>query len=277
MNRRHPIISRAWLSASKRTAEAKVQMYVQDYDETFPTSWAKGFPGDALFFTQPYMKNADILLCPSKRISTSAANSVCGPAANDPYGTWYLLPGQRDNPTGIAYLWGYGFNMGIEWTDGTGLWDNGSTSSPNPNAQVPVTFLATVRPNPKVGMPLASVAAPANMYLEADTNEPPTSSMTLDAMRPANWTTPSGFHYDDTNSPCRELVGGGAPHHTQGNVFLYVDGHSKWLRYTGEKTNFNGDPASSGNICSYFRNYDGSNNLYNCQTLGYPTTLNYPN
>src|SRR5579871_1550062 len=26
MNRRHPIISRAWLSASKRTAEAKVQI-----------------------------------------------------------------------------------------------------------------------------------------------------------------------------------------------------------------------------------------------------------
>jgi len=28
MNRRHPIISRAWLSASKRTAEAKVQKLV---------------------------------------------------------------------------------------------------------------------------------------------------------------------------------------------------------------------------------------------------------
>jgi len=27
MNRRHPIISRAWLSASKRTAEAKVQRF----------------------------------------------------------------------------------------------------------------------------------------------------------------------------------------------------------------------------------------------------------
>ncbi len=26
-----------------------LMMYVQDYDETFPTSWAKGFPGDANF------------------------------------------------------------------------------------------------------------------------------------------------------------------------------------------------------------------------------------
>lgn len=250
-------------------------MYVQDYDETYPTSWAKGVPGDANFYIQPYLKNAGILQCPSKAITMAAANAVCGPAANDPYGTWYLLPGERDNPTGIPYMWGYGFNMGIEWRSGTGLWDAGVMNAPNPNAQIQVsyngvTFTATVRPQPFIGQTLASVAAPSLCFMEADTNEPPTSSMTLDAMRPANYTRPDGFHYDDTSSPCRELVGGSAPHHSGGNVFLYADGHVKWIKYPGSKTNYGGgDPASAPNLCSYFRDYDGGNDPENCATNGF--------
>lgn len=261
-------------TSNLRQIGLSMMMYVQDYDERFPTSWAKGFPGDANFFVQPYMKNAQILLCPSKNVSTAAAEIVCGPAANDPYGTWYLNPGDRDNPTGEQYLWGYGFNMGIQWTDGRGLWDDGSTNAPNPNAIVAVDFLGTtiyttVRPHPKIGYSLASVAAPSLMFLEADTNEPPTSSMTLDAMRPANWVTPSGFKYNDSNSPCRQLVGAAAPHHNGGNVFIYVDSHAKFQRYPGEKTNFGGDPQSAPDICSYFRDYDGGNNPFNCKTLGF--------
>jgi prepilin-type N-terminal cleavage/methylation domain-containing protein len=266
----------ACLSNLKQIGLAQL-MYVQDYDEQFPTSWSKGFPGDINFYVQPYIKNVDILLCPSKKISTSAAEAVCGPAANDGYGTWYLNPGDRDNPTGIPYLWGYGFNMGIEWSDGTGLLDDGSqVTAPNGNQTVTesiggITVTSTVRSNPKVGKPLASVAAPGTMFMEADTNEPPLSSMTLDAMRPANWVRPDdGFKYDDSGSPCRQLLGAGAPHHLGGNVFLYVDGHTKYLKYPGTKTNYGGgDPASAPNLCSYFRDYDGGNNPFNCKTNGF--------
>jgi len=118
------------------------------------------------------MKNTDILICPSKKISVQSADAVCGPGAGDSYGTWYLLPGQRDNPTGEPYMWAYGFNMGIAWTDGTGLFDNGSTTAPNAGALIPVTIggvtiQAEVRANPKVGKTLASVASPASCLWKA--------------------------------------------------------------------------------------------------------------
>ncbi len=250
-------------------------MYVQDYDETFVTSWAKGFPGDANFFVQPYMKNVQILLCPSKAISTSAAEAACGPAANDSYGTWYLNPGDRDNPTGIPYLWGYGFNMGPTWDDGRGLFqpDSADPTAPNGNQTVTVSInginvQTTVRGTPKVGKALASVAAPANVFLEADTNEPPLSSMDLDAMRPANYVRPDGFKYDDSGSPCYVLTHSGAPHHLGGNDFLYVDGHVKYQKYPGSNTNF-GSPSSAPDLCSYWASYDGGNNPDNCKTLGF--------
>src|SRR5579884_3460810 len=59
-----------------------VLQYTQDYDERFPTCWAKGFPGDADWYVQPYMKDLNVLFCPDKQITVQAANAVCGPAAN---------------------------------------------------------------------------------------------------------------------------------------------------------------------------------------------------
>src|SRR5262244_1186888 len=44
-------------------------MYQQDYDETSVTSWSYGFPGEFSWYVQPYMKNLQILFCPSVRIS----------------------------------------------------------------------------------------------------------------------------------------------------------------------------------------------------------------
>ena len=243
-----------------------LMIYTQDYDETFPTSWAKGFVGDANFFVQPYMKNTKILLCPSKTVSTAAANTACGSAANDPYGTWQLNPGGRDNPTSEGFLWGYGFNMGITWSDGTGLFDDASTNAPNPGALVPVTIggvtiQAEVRAHPKLGKSLASIAAPALLFMEADTNEPPLSSMTLNAMRPASF---PGY----TDTPCESAVRVGSPRHSKGNVFLCADGHVKWQQYPGTPANY-GDPASARDLCSYYRDYDGSNNPGSCKTYGF--------
>ncbi|MEO7717059.1 MAG: DUF1559 domain-containing protein [Capsulimonas sp.] len=252
-------------SSNLRQIGLAMMQYVQDNDERFPTSWAKGWVGDANFFVQPYMKNTEVLICPSRKISVQSADAVCGPAAGDSYGSYQLLPGQRDNPVGAPYMWGYGFNMGIQWTDGTGLFDNGSTTAPNGGALVPVsiggvTIQAEVRSNPKVGKTLASVAAPSTLFMEADTNEPPLSSMTLEAMRPTNL---------DPASKCETLLRSGAPHHTGGNNFLYADCHVKYQKYTGQATNYSGQPGSVANLCQYFADYDGGNNPGNCQTNGF--------
>jgi prepilin-type N-terminal cleavage/methylation domain-containing protein len=253
-----------------------VTMYVQDYDEAFPSSWAKEWPGDPMFFVQPYMKNTDILICPSKKISTTSAAPVC---LNSNYGNWDLAPGGIDNPTREPYLWGYGFNLGPTWDDGRGLFLDAASDpiAPNGGATFPITIgnstiTVTVRSRVKAGRTLSSVAGPANVWLEADTNEPPLSSMDMDAMRPTNWITPSGYQYGP-DDPCYSLTHNGAPHHLGGNDFLYVDGHCKYLKYNGQRTNpaisWGGDPAPANNVCSYWHDYDGSNNLENCQTLGY--------
>ena len=74
--------------------------------------------------------------------TTNVHSRGTGPDANDDYGTWWLLPGGRDNPTGEPYLWGYGFNMGITWSDGTGLFDDGThVQAPNGGQVYPIVFM----------------------------------------------------------------------------------------------------------------------------------------
>lgn len=270
-----PVFAQAREKAREATCASNLKqigiamtMYVQDFDEQFPTSWAKGFPGNADFFCQPYMKNTGILHCPDKQISVQTANTSCD-NSSDSYGEWYLLPGQRDNPTGEPYLWGYGFNGGITWNDGTGLWTPWSGAAPaNAGQTVTVTIngvsvATTVRSNPFVGKTLAQVASPSLCFMEADTNEPPASTMSINALRPSGW---PGI----ADSPCELAVRQPQPRHGGGYEYLYVDGHVKWIKYCGHATNnLQGDPASVPNICSYYYNYDGSNNPANCQTFGF--------
>jgi prepilin-type N-terminal cleavage/methylation domain-containing protein/prepilin-type processing-associated H-X9-DG protein len=250
-------------------------MYTQDYDERFPTSWAKGFPGDPMFFVQPYLKNLGVLHCPSFTISTSAANAVCGAAANDPYGSWNLQPGGSDNPTGELNMWGYGFNLGPEWfstyasgssSDMDGLMDDPRTpdlatgsdgSTPVQMSILGQTVPVVIRPYARPGKTLASIAAPANCLMMADTTEPPLSGIELQALRP----TASG------DSPCQKLLNANNPRHTGGYNFVYVDGHAKYSKWSGQATAW-GDPGSVSNLCSYFHVYDGGNNPGNCQTGG---------
>ena len=236
------------------------QQYNQDYDERFPTSWAKQFVGDPNFFVQPYMKNTEILVCPSRKTSMA---SLAGPCASSALGSWDLKPGGIDNPLSSPYVWGYGFNMGITWSDGTGLLDNGSTSAPNGGAIVPVTIggvtvNAVVRGNPKIGKTLAAVASPSNTFMEADTTELPLSSMTLEALMP---------NIENPGDACETALRSAAKRHTDGGNFLYVDGHVKYQKYTGQKTGY-GFPGSVANLCQYFSDYDGSNNPAKCQTNG---------
>ena len=252
----------ACLSNIKQIGIAQM-MYTQDYDERFVTSWAKGFVGDYNFNIQPYIKNLDILICPSKKISTSAVAAACN--SGDGY-DYFEVP--RDNPTNEPYLWGYGFNNGVTWVDGTGLVDGVSNPLGGQNVTITVggqQITTQYGGTTHVGIALAAVAAPATMFMEADTNEPPRSSIQIQALRPVHW---PGF--PDVTDPCQVLVDTGAPHHTGGNSFLFVDGHAKWQRFTGQQNNYDsGDPAPVANLCSYFRDYDGGNNPGNCKTNGF--------
>lgn len=280
-----PVFAQAREKARQATCQSNLKqlglavlMYVQDYDEVLPSSWAKEWPGDPMFFVQPYMKNTGILICPSKKISVQSANGPCNKNAGDPYGGWDLLPGGTDNPTNEPYLWGYGFNLGPTWDDGRGLF---LPASQDPTVNNPPTYTinfggatitVNVRSRIKAGKALAAIAGPANVWLEADTNEPPLSSMDMDAMRPANYVGPDGVTYGP-DSPCYVVTHTGAPHHLGGNDFLYCDGHVKYLKYDGHRTNpavLDGSPAPASNICSYWADYDGGNNPENCQTKGFP-------
>jgi prepilin-type N-terminal cleavage/methylation domain-containing protein/prepilin-type processing-associated H-X9-DG protein len=248
-----------------------LQMYVQDYDERLPTSWAKGFPGDPMFFVQPYLKNVQVLECPSYSVSTSAAEAVCGDAAGDPNGSWELQPGGRDNPTGEPHMWGYGFNVGVTWFDGNGLMTDPRTpdlySGGGTITEVVLgkTIQVQLRPYARPGVALPDIAAPATCLLGGDTIEPPLSSIQLQALAPYN---PS---YDG-NSPCYQLLkGAGSLRHTGGYNYSFVDGHAKFMKYSGQPNNYSNPPipAPVTNLCMYFRIYDGGNNPGNCQTNGF--------
>jgi prepilin-type N-terminal cleavage/methylation domain-containing protein/prepilin-type processing-associated H-X9-DG protein len=261
-------------------------MYVQDYDERFPTSWAKGFPGDPKFFVQPYMKSTKILLCPSFAVTTAAADKVCGPAANDPEGSWQLVPDSngvpgRDNPTNEVNIWGYGYNLGPSWfsnfasgnSDLDGLMQDPRTEdlrgiSPvdgtpvDGNTAFPMNILGkvvpvTIRKYARPGSALASIGAPAQCLLMGDNSEPPLSSLQIGWLRPVT--------ADD--SPCKKLLCANNPRHNGGYNFVYTDGHAKYNKYSGKPTNY-GDPAPVADMCSYFRINDGSNNPAKCQTNG---------
>src|SRR5580658_3815312 len=105
------------LSNTKELALAHI-LYAGDYDDSFASSWCRGFAGDFSFSVQPYMKSYAILENPDRPVSPA---SLAGPCANDPWGGWFFQPGGRDNPLNLPIVWGYGFNNGPAYNDGLGL------------------------------------------------------------------------------------------------------------------------------------------------------------
>jgi prepilin-type N-terminal cleavage/methylation domain-containing protein/prepilin-type processing-associated H-X9-DG protein len=225
------------------------QMYSQDYDEQLVTSWSYGFPGDFEWYVQPYIKNLQILTCPSFKVSTTSIGSVC--SSN-------LLPGGVDNPTGEPYMWGYGYNTGHQWRNNTGLTRDiaGPVANGTPY-QITIggkTVTATIRNPAMVGIALAAVAGPAQVLMLGDSSD----------------TTVQGLGRGDLSllsanpSPCESARKTNWPRHSEGNNLVYVDGHAKYYHYN--KTILaDGDPSVVPDVCTYFSDYDGGNNPGNCK------------
>jgi len=267
-----PVFAQAKVAAKKSASISNLKqiglahfMYMGDYDDTFTTSWARGWVGDWSFFVQPYMKNVGILQEPQRSIDPASLDGVCGPAAGDAYGTYYLKPGQRDNPMGVKSLWGYGFNNGVMWNDDRGL-TRAVANNTNPNQPIDVTIggvtvTTTVHPTTQVGISHTAVVSPAETFMISNTGEPPRSSMQLEAMSPPN--TPGA-----TNSPCFNATHAGLAY-AGGNGFLFCDGHVKWEKYDKTPTGngFTGGlPKITSNPCRYYSAHDPSENFENCKT-----------
>lgn len=267
-----PVFAQAKVAAKKSASVSNLKqiglahfMYMGDYDDTFVTSWAKGWVGDWSFFVQPYMKNTQILLEPQRTINPASLDSVCGPAANDGYGTYYLLPGQRDNPTGEKSLWGYGFNNGVTWNDNRGL-TRAVANTVNPNQTIDVTFggvtvQTQVHSTTQVGISHTSVVSPAETFMMANTGEPPRSSMSLEAMSPVG--APGA-----PNTACFRATHQGLAY-AGGNGFLFCDGHVKWEKYNSAPTGngFTGGlPMITSKPCRYYSAHEPGENFENCST-----------
>lgn len=229
------------LSNVKQTGLAHL-MYTQDYDETFVTSWSYGFPGEFTWYVQPYMKNLQVLFCPSLRVSTSTLATACG----NPN----IAPGGVDNPTGEPYQWGYGYNTGDNWANDTGLTRN-ATYTLSGTYDLTInghTFTVGYRSRPLLGVGLAGVLSPAQVVMLGDS-----ADTVVKGLGRGDMTLPG-----PGDSACDSARKGNWPRHSEGLCFVYADGHAKYDHY--EKTILSdGNPQVLSNLCSYWSAFDGGN------------------
>jgi len=266
-----PVFAQAKVAAKKTVEISNVKqmglaqfLYSNDYDDRVISSWARGFPGDAMFWVEPYMKNLDILMSPNKNVSMS---SVAGPCANSALlGGWDLTPGGIDNPLSETQVWAFGINKGVTWLDGHGVEINGP-DNPNNGQNVTVSFFGhnvTVQERGvHLGVDFSQVVAPGSTFFFGTTGELPRSSIQLQAM------TPLGYIPSWDADPCFAASHAGMPY-AGGNSFLYCDGHVKWDTFVKGPVGPNsgdssGEPQITGHPCSYYADHDPSENYLNCQ------------
>jgi hypothetical protein len=243
-------------------------MYAGDYDDTFASSWAKGFAGDFSFFVQPYMKSLQILENPDR---TASPASLAGPCASDPWGSWYFTPGGRDNPTNLPQIWGYGFNNGPGYNDNLGLVRD-IANTVNPNQQITVDIggvnvQTNVRATVEGGITFTTVNSPATVLMLGSTNGLPLMALDFDDLRSAG--LPAGV----VDTPCESAARTHGPGIDAGGYCMsYCDGHAKWLKYNPTPSTFknssNGtafDPLAIPDVCQYLSDYDGSTDLDFCK------------
>ncbi|MDX1932766.1 MAG: hypothetical protein SFU56_09195, partial [Capsulimonadales bacterium] len=219
----------------------------QDNDSVTVTSWSYGFPGEFSWYIQPYLRNFDILHCPSFPASAEAYGRYCNPN---------YLPGNVDNPTGETRMWGYGYNTGHQWANDTGLTLNASYRLTGTYDIVVGGRKVNVRyrERPLLGIPTARIGAPSRVLLVSDSSDTVVVGL-------------GRFHLhrpSPQDDACDRLRKFNWPRHNEGNNAVYTDGHAGWYRYN-DRPLADGDPSVLPDVCGYFHEFDGSNNPGNCK------------
>ena len=260
-----PVFAQAREQARKTSCLSNVKqlgtahaMYWQDYDETTVTSWSYGFPGDFEWYVQPYIKNLNILDCPSyKEPMTDLANACGNPD---------FLPGHVNNPTSEPIEWGYGYNTGFLWNNNTGMvrdepaaYPDGTPYQATVNG---VTVTASYRNPAFVGIRLAEMGAPAQLILLGDSSDTTVIGLGLTDLSL------------DKSDPCSRARKTPWPRHNGGNNVVYCDSHAKFYHYVESLISINDTIAGFNgktnqvvpSVCWYISAYDGGNNPNNCKT-----------
>lgn len=211
-----PVFAQAREAARKTSCGSNVrqlgtayQLYVQDYDETYPPAFYPGAAGQTQpnnfgqfrwpWLMLPYIKNMQLYRCPSE--SANFTHASCGGGCLDPANPFY------------GYLWGlfpnYGYNWGYLAPDATAAAPGaGSTSLSR-------------------GVSLAAVNAPAETVMLVDSIWTPGGAPTTTVLGyflvypPNQWAGAppvNGFSY-----------GRVWPRHQQKANVVFADGHVKLL------------------------------------------------
>jgi len=213
-----------------------VMMYVQDYDEMYPcNNWDTPFIATAdnesrsltypsamqwMWHIMPYMKNKQILVCPSD--ASAGKNDWRGywvppgaPSCNDAWGI----------PTPISYahnqhIFGYGGAPAI------------GVCGPGPCCfGPPPDWAVFYQPKSQAAIP-----TPASMYMIGDYGRQSMESWWVNNLRASAYTdryrtsAPGGGATADGTEPWRSrfLNDASAHRHQQGANINYADGHAKW-------------------------------------------------
>jgi prepilin-type N-terminal cleavage/methylation domain-containing protein/prepilin-type processing-associated H-X9-DG protein len=180
-------------------------MYVQDYDEVFPyvpgvnarvdptVRWGGStwVYNDIYVLMQPYVKNFNVFYCPDRQKTVPAS-------------------GDFNKPGGTQAVWGYGYN----WSSGYGpqssknsLWNRGDGCVGKDTG----AFLP--------GNAIARVAQPSTFPVVGDTGDTPRQTLRTDCY---------DIRTKGSLGVNADLPTGGR--HSDGNVFVFADGHAKWYK-----------------------------------------------
>jgi prepilin-type processing-associated H-X9-DG protein len=194
--------SRQALCASHLAQIARAGLlYVQDYDERFPSCYPQLAPPyyiDPRTTLQPYLQNWEIFYCPDRH---TVRPECLDPSAGFRSGSRCM---------GYGYNWGSGLPWAASYAKGDGLVRD-----------------MDGRGEFVVGVTLMEVEDPAHCFFYGDTNDYLFVTLLREAMPGVR----------KNGDPAASLNGVGDPYepprHGEGNNFVFVDGHVEWLRFPG--------------------------------------------
>jgi prepilin-type N-terminal cleavage/methylation domain-containing protein/prepilin-type processing-associated H-X9-DG protein len=190
-----------------------IVMYIQDYDEQF-VPWnvftGQPFPNDRAtwpLLIQPYLKNWQLMRCPSCPL--------------DPRGAWNGSDPKFKNSYYQMQFPAYGYNWNyLNPTPTCNPWLPGGLPTSLASVQQPAGTVMLVD--------VKYVARPGGTWYTSDTAESPAGVKASDCCTWSNGGWGVGSYGDDgASNPT--YTGDFDPRHTDGGNVDFVDGHAKWM------------------------------------------------